>query len=153
MARAGLALAVLTGLAVAGCIHTNFTRTDFTRTAAVVPPSRSPDCHLEIAFSGPPRRPYVVLGQVWTDSSAPQILYGRFDTNAAPIQRLIQRACVAGAHGLMSVVVETHGPWLPKGWKSTRAAAVAFVYVDASGRLLPAPSGPQVEIPVSDFGP
>jgi len=148
MTRAGLPLAVLTGLAAAGCVHT-----DFTKTAAVASPPRSPDCHLEIALDGPPRRPYVVLGQVWTDSSSPQVFYGRFDTNAAPVQRLIQQACVAGAHGLMSVTVHTDRPWGGKGWKSTRAAAVAFAYVDASGHILPPPSGPRVEIPVSAFGP
>jgi hypothetical protein len=148
MTRAGVSLAVLTGLAVAGCVHT-----DFTRTAAVALPPRSPDCHLEIVFDGPPRRPYVVLGQVWTDSSSPQVLYGRFDTNAAPVQRIIQQACVAGAHGLMSVTVQTHRPWGGKGWKRTQAAAVAFAYVDGSGRVLPPPSGPRVEIPISAFGP
>jgi hypothetical protein len=116
-------------------------------------PARAPDCHLEIVFNGPPRRPYVVVGQLWTDASSPQVFYGRLDTNnAAPVQRLIQQACVAGAHGLMSVTVQTHRPW-GKGWKSTQAVALAFAYVDASGRVLPPPSGPQVEIPVSAFGP
>jgi hypothetical protein len=65
---------------------------------------------------------------------------------------MIQQACVAGAHGLMYVTVETQRPWGAKGWKSTQAAAVAFAYVDASGRVLPPPSGPRVEIPLRAFG-
>jgi hypothetical protein len=41
MTRAGFPLAVLTSLAVAGCVHT-----DFTRTGAMALPARAPDCHL-----------------------------------------------------------------------------------------------------------
>jgi hypothetical protein len=55
--------------------------------------------------------------------------------NAYPIQRMIDQACVVGAHGLTSVVVETYRP-PEKGWRSTKASAVAFVYVDPSGRVL-----------------
>jgi hypothetical protein len=116
-------------------------------------PPRSPDCHLEMMFNGPPRRPYVVLGQVWTESSSPQVLYGRAGTDvAAPVQRMIQQACAAGAHGLMSVTVQTHRPWGGKGWERTQAAALAFAYVDAFGRALPPPVGPRIEIPLSAFG-
>jgi hypothetical protein len=92
-----------------------------------------------------------VLGPVQTASSSPQVFYGLGDSNAEPIQRMIDQACVAGAHGLMSVNVETYRPPV-KGWKSTKASAVAFVYVDASGRVLPPPKGPRVEIPLSAFG-
>jgi hypothetical protein len=47
--------------------------------------------------------------------------------------------------------LETYRP-PEKGWRSTKASAVAFVYVDASGRVLPPPHGPRVEIPLSAFG-
>ena len=147
MRIAGLTVAVLTGLAVAGCVHT-----DFTRTAMALPP-RSPECHLEMVFNGPPTRPYVVLGQVSTESFSPQVLYGRGGTDATPVQRMIEQACVAGAHGLMSVTMQTQRPWGGKGWKRTQAAALAFAYVDASGRVLPPPSGPRIEIPLSASGP
>lgn len=147
MTTSGLALAVVTGLAVAGCVHAGFTKT-----TAMGVPARSPDCHLEIMFNGPPMRPYVVLGPVWTDSSSPQVFYGRLDNNAAPVQRLIRQACLAGAHGLMSVTVGAYRSWSGRSWKRTIAAAVAFVYVDASGRALPPPSGPRVDIPLSAFG-
>jgi hypothetical protein len=139
-------LSAVTGLAVAGCVHTGVKNT-----TGMVLPARSSDCHLEIVFNGPPKRPYVVLGPVWTASSSPQVLYGFRDSNADPIQRMIDQACVAGAHGLMSAAVATDRP-LGKGWRSTNASAVAFVYVDASGRVLPAPHGPRVEIPLSAFG-
>ena len=139
-------MAALTGLAVAGCVHT-----DLTKTTGMVIPARSSDCHLEIVFNGPPKRPYVVVAPVWTASSSPQVLYGLRDNNAYPIQQMIDQACVAGAHGLMSVVVETYRP-PGKGWRSTKASAVAFVYVDGSGRVLPPPHGPRVEIPLSAFG-
>lgn len=135
----------MTGLAVAGCLHT-----DFTNKTDMVLAARPSDCHVEIVFDGPPKRPYVVLGPVWTSSSSPQLLYGLRDSDAEPIQRLIDQACLAGAHGLMSVAVHTDRP-IGKGWRHTNASAVAFVYVDPSGRVLPPPDGPRVAIPLSAF--
>lgn len=139
--RTNLRLAlVLMGCAAGGCAHTGFVKT----TDAVVP-ARSPGCHLDMVFQGLPPYRYAVLGEVSTYSTAPGGLFGLGENEVAAIRRMQEEACVAGAHGLMSVVATSHRPWPRKGMWSTTGAAMAFIYVDAFGRPLP-PPGPRVLI-------
>jgi len=119
------------GLAVAGCVHTHFTRT-----TGLVVPARAPHCHLDVVFQGAPSDPYVVLGGVATNSSAPALLvFG--ETDVAAMRRLTEQACTVGAQGLMNVALNTQLVWAGRGrWKSTAGTAWAFIYVDPLGRPL-----------------
>ena len=129
------------GTETAGCVHS-----DFLKTTGTVVPVRSSDCYLDMVFQGSPPYPYIVLGEVTTNSTAP----GPFaigENNVVAMRRMIERACAGGAHGLMNVDVNSQRVRVGKGyWKSTTASAIAFIYVDASGRPLPAPSGPGAAI-------
>jgi len=136
MTAASLLATVVMGCAVAGCVHTGFART-----TGLAVPARAPGCSLDIVFQGPPPYPYVVIGQVMTNASGPEILaIGQNDVVA--MRRVTEAACAAGAHGLMNIATSSERVRVGKGhWKTTRGAAMAFVYVDAFGRPLSAPEG------------
>jgi hypothetical protein len=124
-----------------GCVHTGFTPT----TGMNLPP-RAQNCYLDMIFQGPPPYPYVVIGQVSTDSTAPG-LFALGENNDVAVQRMKEQACLVGAHGLMQVGASSQGVWTGNGYsKSTSGGAVAFVYVDPSGRPLQAPNAPRVVI-------
>ncbi len=133
MTRARLLATLVMGCATAGCVvHTGFTKA--TSTAV---PSRSPDCRLEVRFQGTPRDRYAVLGLVTTDGLAPG-LFALGQSDVASVRRMSQEACEVGADGLMNVAVTTRFIWTGRGyWKHTTGEALAFIYVDASGRPLP----------------
>jgi hypothetical protein len=108
--------------------------------------ARPPDCYLDVVFQGEPTRPYVALGAVATDSTGPQ-LFTIGENNVVAVRRVVEQACALGAHGLMNLAANTQYVPVGKGnWKSTTASAVAFVYVDASGRPLPPPDGPSAAV-------
>lgn len=143
------------GFAAAGCVHTGFTPT-----TGLALPGRPPNCYLDMIFQGRPAYPYVVLGQVTTDSTAPG-LFALGESNDVAIQRMKEQACAVGAHGLMNVGANSQGVWTGDGYsKSTSGGAVAFIYVDPSGQPLAPPNGPRVIIqpgaypnPVAAAGP
>ena len=57
------------------------------------------------------------------------------------------RLAIRAAHGLLEVGSASNGVWTSDGYsKSTTGGAVAFVYVDPSGRPLAPPTGPRVMI-------
>jgi hypothetical protein len=124
-----------------GCIHNGFTPT----TGLSLPP-RPENCYLDMIFQGMPPYPYVVIGQVSTDSTAPG-LFALGESNDVAIQRMKEQACLAGAHGLMQVGANSQGTWTGNGYsKSTSGGAVAFIYVDPAGRPLPPPNAPRLVI-------
>ncbi len=124
-----------------GCIHTGFTPT----TGVAFPP-RAEDCYLDMIFQGQPPYPYVVIGQISTDSTAPD-LFALGESNDVAVRRMKEQACLVGAHGLMQVGANSQGSWTSNGYsKSTSGGAVAFVYVDPTGRPLPPPYAPRVLI-------
>lgn len=129
------------GFAAAGCVHTGFTPT-----TGLALPARPPDCYLDMIFQGRPAYPYIVLGQINTDSTAPG-LFALGESNDVAIQRMKEEACAVGAHGMMNVGANSQGVWTGNGYsKSTSGGAVAFVYVDPAGRPLPPPNAPRVII-------
>ena len=133
--------ALLMACLAAGCTHTGFVRT----TAAVGVPARSPNCALDVVFDGPPPSRYVVLGDIWTNWTAPRPL-ALGDSDVATMRRLTQQACAMGAHGLMNVLVIRRTPQ-GRGWKSTAATGEVFVYVDDSGRPLTPPDRTRILVP------
>jgi hypothetical protein len=119
------------GLSGPACVHTGFTPT--TRLNL---PIRPENCYLDMIFQGPPPYPYVVIGQISTDSTAPG-LFALGENNDVAIQRMKAQACAVGAHGLMQVGASSQGVWTNDGYsKSTSGGAVAFIYVDPTGRPL-----------------
>ena len=135
-----LCLAFVAGLA-GGCVHTGFTPT----TGLNLPP-RAQTCYLDMIFQGAPPYPYVVIGQITTDSTAPG-LFALGENNDVAVQRMKEQACLVGAHGLMQVGANSQGSWTNNGYsKSTSGGAVAFVYVDPAGRPLPPPNAPRIVI-------
>lgn len=132
----------LVGVVVgAGCVHSAFQAT----TAMTLSP-RPETCYLDVILDGAPPFPYVVIGRVTTDSTAPG-LWAVGENSEAAMQRLQEEACRAGAHGILQPNSQSQGSWTKDGYsKSTTGAAVAFVYVDSSGRPLPPPSGAHVII-------
>lgn len=132
---------MVVGFAAAGCVHTGFTPT-----TGLALPARPPNCYLDMIFQGRPAYPYVVLGQVTTDSTAPG-LFALGESNDVAIQRMKEQACAVGAHGMMNVGANSQGVWTGDGYsKSTSGGAVAFIYVDPSGQPLAPPNGPRVII-------
>ena len=124
-----------------GCVHNAFTPTTTMKLAA-----RPEGCYLDMIFQGEPPFPYVVIGRVTTDSTAPG-LWALGENNEAAMERLQEEACRVGAHGLLQVGAQSQGTWTGDGYsKSTTGAAVAFVYVDVNGRPLPPPNGPHLMI-------
>jgi hypothetical protein len=118
-------------LFVASCIHTGFAPTTALRFAA-----RPPNCHLDVVLRGEPPYPYMVIGQVSTDSTMPG-LFALGESNSDAVRRLKEEACHAGAHGLLQMGASSQGVWTGRGFsKSTTGGAVAFVYVDQYGRPL-----------------
>jgi hypothetical protein len=135
MSPSRLLLALLLSSALAGCVHTTFAAT----TTAKVP-ARAPNCPLEMVFDGRPRHPYLVLGSVGTDATERTLWFTRSQGDGRAVERLMATACASGADGLMSIVVAGQNGWgLAPRWRTTEASAVAFVYVDASGRPLRQP--------------
>ena len=138
--RFWLALTVM-AFAPFGCVHTAFTPT--TRLALA---ARPPDCYLDVIVEGRPPFPYVVLGQISTDSTAPG-LFALGESNDVAIRRMKEQACAVGAHGLLNVGANSQGVWTGNGYsKSTTGGAVAFIYVDPAGRPLPPPNAPRTII-------
>jgi hypothetical protein len=134
------AVAIASAL-VTACVHTGFTPT----TGLALPP-RAENCYLDMIFQGPPPYPYVVIGQVQTDSTAPG-LWALGESNDVAISRMKEEACHVGAHGLMQMNANSQGVWTNNGYsKSTSGGAVAFIYVDPTGRPLAAPNAPRIVI-------
>lgn len=135
-------LSLVVGVALgAGCVHNGFTPATTMRV-----PARPEGCYLDMVFQGVPLYPYVVLGQVTTDSTAPG-LFALGENNDAAMERLQAEACAVGAHGLMQAGAASQGTWTNDGYsRSTTGSAVAFVYVDDAGRPLPPPSAARTVI-------
>lgn len=125
----------------AGCVHSGF---QATTTMALAP--RPEGCYLDVILDGVPPFAYVVIGRVTTDSTAPG-LWGLSENSQVAMERMQEEACRAGAHGILQPNAQSQGSWTKDGYsRSTTGAAVAFVYVDPSGRPLPPPRGPHVII-------
>jgi hypothetical protein len=140
-----LVLAILVG---AGCVQTAFVPATTLKL-----PSRPDGCYLDLIFHGEPPYPYVVIGSVTTDSTAPG-LFALGEGNEVAIERMKNQACFVGAHGLLQVDSQSHGVWTQNGYsKSTTGAAVAFVYVDEAGRPLPPPSSSRPVIHPGAYAP
>jgi hypothetical protein len=134
-------LAVAAAALSSACIHTGFTPT----TGLYLPP-RAENCYLDMIFQGPPPYPHIIIGHVETDSTAPG-LFAIGENNDVAVQRMKEEACRRGAHGLMNVGANSQGTWTNNGYsRSTSGGAVAFVYVDPTGRPLPPPNAPSVVI-------
>ncbi len=138
---AGPALAPLLALALAGCVHT-----DFVRTGSLVVPPRPAGCYVELVLTPQPLYPYVILGRLTTEGSAPG-LFGLGETETVALQRLRDEACALGGHFLMSPDTgsQTNWSWGRHGGdfsRSSRGAAVVGVYVTPQGQPLPPPTGP-----------
>jgi hypothetical protein len=89
---------------------------------------------------GPPPSPYAVVGAVATVSTKPRLFAIGENTDVA-VRRIMEQACAIGAHGLMNVVATSELVRVRKGYRwSTTGSAVAFIYVDPSGRPLPPPA-------------
>jgi hypothetical protein len=100
---------------------------------------------LDVVFDGPPPSRYVVVGDIWTNWTAPRPL-ALGDSDVATMRRLTEQACAIGAHGLMNVLVIRRTP-RARGWKSTVGTGVAFVYVNDSGRPRTAPDRTRIIVP------
>ena len=134
--RTGRSLATM----VIGCVAAGSVHTGFAGTTRMMVPVRSPDCHLDMCFQAPPPRPYLVLGAVATVSTKPRLFAVGENADVA-IRRMMERACLVGAHGLMNVAANSELIRVRKGHrKRTMGSALAFIYVDASGRPLPPPA-------------
>jgi hypothetical protein len=131
----------------AGCVHNGFVPS-----TAMQIPSRPEGCYLDMIFEPAPPFPYVILGKVTTDSTAPG-LWALGEGNDVAMERLRDEACRVGAHGLMQAGSQSVGVWNNNGYsKSTTGEALAFVYVDAAGRPLPPPNGPRTVIHPGSLG-
>jgi hypothetical protein len=123
------------------CVHTGFQPT----TGLALPP-RAQGCYLDLIFHGQPPAPYIVIGRISTDSTAPG-LFALGENDHVAVDRMKEEACIQGAHGLLDVGASSQGVWTGNGYsKSTSGGAVAFIYVDPSGRPLAPPNGPRVMI-------
>ena len=132
----------------AACVNSAFTPSTTLRLQA-----RPEGCYLDMIFQGAPPFPYVVIGRVTTDSSAPG-LFALGENNEAAVQRLQDEACRVGAHGLLQLGAASQGSWTNGGYsRSTTGAAVAFVYVDAQGRPQGPPRGPSLVIHPGAYSP
>jgi hypothetical protein len=141
MVRVGITASLCVMASTIGCVNTGFTPT----TGMKLPP-RPYDCYVDMILQGSPPYPYVVIGQITTDSTAPGV-FGLGEGNDAALQRMREKACRVGAHGLMQVGANSQGTWTGNGYsKSTSGGAVAFVYVDPWGRPLPPPNAPRLVI-------
>jgi hypothetical protein len=130
--------ALLACWASLGCVHTGFVPTSDWR-----PPARPEHCALDVILDGRPDRPYLVIGRVSADSTAPGLFALRENQEAA-LRRLKVKACEEGAHVIFEVNAAAGGQWNDDGFsRSTTAWALAAVYVDQGGYPLP-PPGPAV---------
>ncbi len=146
MKRTTALVATLFALASGACVHTGFTPT-----TGLALPARAENCYLDMIFQGVPPYPYVVIGQISTDSTAPG-LFALGESNDVAVQRMKEQACLVGAHGLLQVGANSQGSWTGNGYsKSTSGGAVAFIYVDPAGRPLPPPNAPRVLIQQGAF--
>jgi hypothetical protein len=127
-------LALLACSASFGCVHTGFLSTSDLR-----PPTRPEHCALDVVLDGCPTWPYVVIGRVSVDSTAPG-LFALRENQDAVLRRLEARACAEGAHVIFDVQAATSGSWDDDGFsRSTTGSALAAVYVDEDGYPLPPP--------------
>jgi len=131
-------LALLACWASFGCVHTGFVSTSDLR-----PPTRPEHCALDVVLDGRRARPYVVIGRVSADSTAPG-LFALGENQDAVMRRLEAKACAEGAHVIFNVRAATSGSWGHHGFsRSTTGSALAAVYVDEDGYSL-APRRPGV---------
>jgi hypothetical protein len=127
-------LALLASWALSGCVHTGFVPT-----SELLPPARPERCALDVVLDGHPARPYVVIGRVSVDSTAPG-LFALGENQSAVLRRLQAKACAVGAHVIFDVNAATSGNWDDDGFsRSTTGSALAAVYVDEDGYPLPPP--------------
>ena len=118
--------------------------TGFTPTTSFDLPPRAQNCSLDLLAVGQtPSRAIVPIGPVTTHTE------GAGEDRDMAVIRLKERACMSGAHGLMQITAQTRSDWcdgtytlIAEGW------AMAFVYVDAFGRPLPAHVAAPVAIAV-----
>ena len=85
-------LALVLATTAAGCVHTGFTRT-----SPLELPPRPGNCYLDLILEGLPPAPYVVLGRVSTDSTAPG-LWAIGESEEVAVSRMREEACRVGAH-------------------------------------------------------
>jgi hypothetical protein len=131
-------LALLASWTLSGCVHTGFMPTSDVRL-----PTRPEHCALDVILDGRPTQPYVVIGRVSVDSTAPG-LFALGEKQSAVLRRLEAKACAVGAHVIFDVNAATSGKWDDDGFsRSTTGSALAAVYVDEDGHPLP-PPGPAV---------
>lgn len=131
-------LALLASWALSGCVHTGFVPT-----SDLLPPPRPEHCALDVVLDGRPVQPYVVIGRVSVDSTAPS-LFALGESQTAVLRRLEAKACAVGAHVIFDVNAATSGKWDDDGFsRSSTGSALAAVYVDENGYPLP-PPGPAV---------
>jgi hypothetical protein len=134
--------------ALAGCIHTGFVRTSPIRTRP-----RPANCYLDIILDGTtPPFPYVTIGRVSTDGTAPGV-FALVETEDEALDRMREEACLAGGHFLMSSQTGSQGQWTPDGFsRSTRGTAVVGIYVQPDGTPLPPPRGPTLRVHMPGSG-
>lgn len=137
--------AALLAVALAGCVTTGFTRT-----ASVNSPPRPPGCYVEVVLTPQPLYPYVIIGRVTAEGTAPGIWGMVGENESVALQRLRDEACAAGGHFIMNPDTGSNASWNRDGFsRSSRGAAVVGVYVTPQGQVLPPPTGatPAVVIP------
>jgi hypothetical protein len=127
-------LALLATWALCGCVHTGFVPT-----SDLLLPARPEHCALDVVLDGRPVQPYVVIGRVSVDSTAPgPFAWG--ENQSVVLRRLESKACAVGAHVIFDVKAATSGSWDDDGFpRSTTGSALAAVYVDEDGHPLPPP--------------
>ena len=134
MQKIGRRVALLACCVSLGCVHTGFVPT-----SNMGPPMRPEHCALDVVLDGRPAQAYVVIGRVSVDSTAPSVFALREHQDAV-LRRLKAKACAEGAHAIFNVSAETSGRWDDDGFsRSTTGSALAAVYVDEDGNLLPPP--------------
>lgn len=116
--------------------------TGFTPTTSFDLPPRAQNCSLDLLAVGQtPSRAIVPIGAVTTHTE------GAGEDRDMALIRLKERACMSGAHGLMQISAQTRADWCDGTYTSVAEGwAMAFVYVDAFGRPLPAPGGGPIAV-------
>jgi hypothetical protein len=123
--------------------------TGFTPTTTFDLPPRAQNCSLDlVAVEQTPSRAIVPIWPVTTHTD------GAGQDRDMAVIRLKERACMSGAHGLMQITAQTRAEWCDGTYTSVAEGwAMAFVYVDAFGRPLPAPGdGPVAVAPPAAQG-
>src|SRR6478736_2269302 len=109
--RAPPLLVVAGVVALSGaCVHTGFQPT-----TGLVLPARGQGCYLDLIFHGQPPAPYIVIGRISTDSTAPG-LFALGENDHVAVDRMKEEACQVGAHGLLDVGASSQGVWTGNGY-------------------------------------